>query len=188
MNEKGKLIVISGASGVGKGTILKKFIENNQKVILSISQTTRYRRNGEIDGVHYFFVTQEEFQKNIKNDEFLEWAKYSDNFYGTNKKFVEKKLNEGIDIILEIDTQGAFQVKNKMPEAILIFILPPTFEELEKRLRNRNTESEEIIEKRLKFAKNEIDKSDEFDYRLVNDTIEEAVNDLQKIYGKIKNA
>lgn len=180
-NLKKKLFVISGSSGVGKGTVIKGFLEKNPEFGLSISHTTRQKREGEVDGVNYFFITKEEFLQGVKNGEFLEWAEFSGNFYGTKKAFVEKLLNEGKDLILEIETQGALQVKEKMPEAVLIFIAPPSYQDLEMRLRNRQTESEEAIQKRLDFVKMELQNSQMYDYKIVNDRLEDAILELEKI-------
>lgn len=183
--KKGKLFVISGSSGVGKGTLISLLLKNNSKIMLSISHTTRSPRQGEVDGVNYFFRTKEEFQKSIEENAFLEWAQYSDNFYGTKRKFVERKLNEGFDLILEIDTQGALKVKEQMPDAILIFILPPSLKDLENRLRGRKTETEEAIQKRLNFVESEMKNSSLYDYQIVNDDLQMA---LEKLKGIIKNA
>ena len=182
----GRLFIIAGCSGVGKGTLLKLFLEKNPEVKFSISATTRNPREGEKDGVNYFFISEEEFQKAIENKEFLEWAEFSGNFYGTKKSFVEKTLAKGIDLILEIEVQGARQVKEKMPEAVSIFIMPPSVEELEKRLRGRHTEDEETIQKRLKQVERELEAGKMFDYKIVNDNIETALNKLQKIYDERK--
>ena len=179
---QGRLYIIAGCSGVGKGTLLKLFREKNPDIKLSISATTRQPRQGEEDGVSYFFITKEEFQESIKNNEFLEWAEFSGNFYGTKKSFVEKTLSKGIDLILEIEVQGAKQVKEKMPEATSIFIMPPSLEDLEARLRGRHTESEEAIQKRLGAAAREIEAGKSFDYRIINDNIEEALANMQKIF------
>lgn len=179
--KKNKLFVISGSSGVGKGTVIKGFLDRNPNFQLSISYTTRDKREGEVDGLNYFFRTKEEFKKSIENDEFLEWAEFSGNYYGTKKAFVEKTLNKNISLILEIETQGALQLKEKMPEAVLIFIAPPSYEDLEYRLRNRNTESEEVIQKRLDFVKFEMKNSQYYDYKVINDTVENAVSELEKI-------
>ncbi|HPT41690.1 MAG TPA: guanylate kinase [Candidatus Gastranaerophilaceae bacterium] len=176
-----KLFVISGPSGVGKGTVIEGFLKRNPEFKLSISYTTRAKREGEVEGVNYFFRTREEFVKGIENDEFLEWAEFSDNLYGTKRVFIEKCLNNQMDLILEIDTQGALQVKEKMPKAVLIFIAPPSFEDLEYRLRNRKTESEEAILKRLEFVKTEIKNSAKFDYIVINDEIARAIGELEKI-------
>lgn len=175
------LFIISGSSGVGKGTIIEGFLKRNPHFKLSISCTTRGKREGEIDGVNYFFMSKDDFKKSIENNEFLEWAEFSENFYGTKRAFVEKTLNENYSLILELDTQGAFQVKEKMPEAVLIFIAPPSYEDLENRLRNRKTESEEVIAKRLNFVKVEIENSNKYDYKIVNDTVEHAISKLEDI-------
>lgn len=180
-NEKKKLFVISGSSGVGKGTVIEGFLKRNPNFSLSISYTTREKREGEVDGVNYFYVSKEEFLQGVKNDEFLEWAEFSENYYGTKKSFIEKCLKKNKDLILEIETQGAFQVKEKMPEAVLIFIMPPSYEHLESRLRNRKTESEEAISKRLDFVKLEIENSDKYDYKIVNDKLDDAIIELEKI-------
>ena len=176
-----RLYVISGSSGVGKGTVIKEFLKKHPDFKLSISCTTRKKRDGEEHGVNYFFVTKEEFASYIKNNEFLEWAEFSGNHYGTRKDFVEKCLKNGENLILEIDTQGALQVKSLMPEAVLIFIAPPSTEELEARLRGRHTEDEEAIQKRLASIKAEIKNSEKFDFKIINDTVENAVKSLENI-------
>ena len=181
MLKKGRLFVISGSSGVGKGTLISLLLKDNKNIMLSISHTTRNPREGEVDGVNYFFRTKEEFLKSVEEDAFLEWAQYSDNYYGTKKKFVERKLSEGMDLILEIDTQGALKVKEKMPEAILIFILPPSLKDLEARLRGRHTETEEAIQKRLNFVEQEMQKSELYDYKIINDDLQSALNKLKGI-------
>lgn len=180
-NEKKKLFVISGSSGVGKGTVLEGFLKRNPDFNLSISCTTREKREGEVDGVNYFYISKEEFLEGIKNNEFLEWAEFSGNYYGTNKLLVEKHLKENENLILEIETQGALQVKEKMPDSILIFIAPPSYQDLEFRLRNRKTESEEEISKRLDFVKLEIRNSEMYDYRIINDKLEDTIIELEKI-------
>ncbi len=176
-----KLIVISGSSGVGKGTVIKSLLERNFDIKLSISYTTRQPRGQEIDGENYFFRTVDEFKKAIENDEFLEWAEFSGNYYGTKRRFVEKSLDNGEHVLLEIDTQGALQVKKKMPEAVLIFIAPPSYEELVARLRGRKTETEEAIQKRLNFVEFEKENSKHFDHIVINDTVENAVSQIEKI-------
>ncbi len=184
-----KLFVISGSSGVGKGTVLKGFLAQNPHFMLSVSCTTRAPRTGEVDGVNYFFVSKEEFQNCIDNDKFLEWAEFAGNRYGTKKKYINQCLNEGKDIILEIDTKGALQVKNKMPEAVLIFIAPPSIEALENRLRGRQTEDEETIQKRLHEVKQELERAQNFDYTIINDDLNRAVSELEKIItGEQENA
>ena len=179
-----KLFVISGSSGVGKGTVLKGFLERNPEFMLSISCTTRSPRPGEIDGVNYFFISKEEFQDCIKKEKFLEWAEFAGNFYGTKKKYIKQCLEEGKDIILEIETKGAMQVKKQMPEAVLIFIAPPSLEELEHRLRGRHTEDEASIQKRLNEVKVEFERSKLYDYVVLNDNVERAASELESITAK----
>ena len=176
-----KLFVISGSSGVGKGTVIKEFLNKHPEFRLSISCTTRGKREGEAHGVNYFFLSPDEFKECISKNEFLEWAEFSGNHYGTKKAFVQDCLNNGENLILEIDTKGALNVKKIMPEAELIFIAPPSVEELESRLRGRHTETEEAIQKRLASIKLEIENSKQFDYKVVNDTVENAVKELEKI-------
>lgn len=176
-----KLFVISGSSGVGKGTVIKEFLSRNPEFKLSVSCTTRQPREGEVHGKNYFFLSREEFESCINNNEFLEWAEFSGNLYGTQRPYIDEKLAQGKSLILEIDTKGALNVKKIMPEAVLIFILPPSFEELEARLRGRHTETEEAIQKRLASTKLELENSKNFDYQVVNDSIENAVHKLEEI-------
>ena len=178
---KKKLFVISGSSGVGKGTVLKGFLNKNPHFMLSISCTTRMPREGEIDGVNYFFLSKEEFQNCIDNDKFLEWAEFAGNRYGTKRKYIKQCLADGKDIILEIDTKGALQVKKQMPEAVLIFIAPPSLEALEKRLRGRQTEDEATIQKRLHEVKQELERAENFDYKIVNDDLKSAISELENV-------
>lgn len=185
MSNKPKLIIFTGPSGVGKGTILTDFfkkVDNN--IVYSISSTTRKPRDGEINGMHYFFISKEEFEKLIHEDSFLEYACYSGNYYGTNKKFVEEKLNQGRSVLLEIELQGALQVMKKRPDAVTIFIKPPSFEELEKRLRGRHSESEDAIQKRLLASKEELQNANKFHYVIENNVVERAVDELIEIYNK----
>ena len=181
-----KLYVISGSSGVGKGTVLKGFMKQNPQFMLSVSCTTRSPRPNEKDGVNYFFLTKEEFQNCIDNNKFLEWAEFAGNRYGTKKKYINKCLEEGKDIILEIDTQGALQVKSRMPEAVLIFIAPPSIEILENRLRGRHTEDEKTIQKRLDEVKQELKRAEKFDYTIVNDDLSRAISELETIINREK--
>jgi guanylate kinase len=176
-----KLFVISGSSGVGKGTVIKEFLKRNPEFKLSVSCTTRNPRAGEIHGENYFFLSREEFKTCIEKKEFLEWAEFSGNLYGTQRPYIEEKLAQGKKLILEIDTQGALNVKKIIPESVLIFILPPSFEELEARLRGRHTETEEAIQKRLASTKLELENSKYFDYEVINDSIENAVRKLEEI-------
>lgn len=182
---KAKLIIFTGPSGVGKGTMLADFFKRaDHKIVYSVSCTTRKPRDGEINGMHYFFVSNEEFEQMINNNEFLEYACYSGNYYGTNNKFVDEKIASGRSVLLEIELQGALQVMEKRPDAVTIFIKPPTFEELEKRLRGRHTETEEAIQKRLTAAKEELENIDKFHYVIENDKVEKAVDKLIEIYNK----
>ena len=176
-----RLYVISGSSGVGKGTVIKGFLERNPQFVLSISCTTRKPRTGEVDGESYFFITKEEFKKCINEDKFLEYAQFAGNMYGTKKRYIQECLSQGKDVLLEIDTQGALQVKSRMPEAVLIFICPPSFDDLEKRLRKRNTEDEDTIQRRLNAAKVELERADKFDYKIVNDDISKAIKSIEDI-------
>lgn len=184
MENKGKLFVISGCSGVGKGTLLKLLLEKHPEIKLSISATTRNPRPGEVDGINYFFTSKDDFLKSIENKEFLEWAEFNGNYYGTKQNWVEKTLNNGNNLILEIETKGALQIKEKKPEAILIFIMPPSFEELEHRLRGRNTEDEEAIQNRLHEVRREIECSKNYDYKIVNDDLDKALIELENIITK----
>lgn len=184
-DKKAKLYVITGPSGVGKGTVLNNFFEKNKgDIIYSVSATTRKPREGEKDGVNYFFITKEEFEKEIENNEFLEWAKYSDNYYGTKKEFVLNSLKNGVSVILEIEAQGAKKVMQEHPECVSIFIMPPNMEELEKRLRGRKTESEEMILKRLNVVKSELEEAKNYKYIVINDKVDNAYKQLQEIYEK----
>ena len=177
-----KLFVISGCSGVGKGTVINEFMKrNSDSFVLSVSCTTRKPRQGEEHGVNYFFLTHEEFEQNIKEDKFLEHANFAGNYYGTKKKYIIQKMNEGYNLLLEIDTQGALQVKEKMPEACLIFIAPPSVEELEKRLRGRHTEDEATIQSRLAQVKVELERSQKYDYTVINDNVDRAVKEIEEI-------
>lgn len=177
-----KLFILTGPSGVGKGTILKEFFKNNSEVKYSISSTTRAPREGEVNGEHYFFISVEEFLKSVENNEFLEYAKYGENYYGTNKNFVLKTLEEGFSVILEIEVQGAKLVMEEYKNAVSIFIAPPTLKELERRLRGRKSEDEKSILRRLEIAKEEIKEIEKYKYNFKNDTVEHALFELQKIY------
>ncbi len=178
---KGNLIIVSGPSGVGKGTVLSKIYERDKKVRLSVSATTRSPREGEVDGVHYHFISKEQFEDNIKNGKMLEYASYVENYYGTLQDTVEAMREAGIDVILEIETQGALQVMDKVKDALSVFILPPSEEELENRLRGRGTESEEKILGRLNTAKGELKLSNKYKYNIVNDDAQRAADELYKI-------
>ena len=178
---KGKLFVVSAPSGCGKGTILLEVLNKNKNLFYSVSATTRTPREGEIDGVNYYFLSKDEFKREIDNGGMLEYAQYCDNFYGTPKKKVVEKLEQGIDVILEIETKGAMQVKGVMPEAVLIFILPPSVLELRRRLNKRGTEEENVIEKRVKEAEDEIRRAFNYDYIIMNDELDKAIEDFEAV-------
>ncbi len=181
MNNKGILLVISGPAGVGKGTVCKEFMSRSESAFLSVSMTTRQPREGEVEGVNYFFRSKEEFDALVKENKFLEYAEFCGNSYGTPREAVEKRLSCGEDVILEIEVQGALQVKEKFKECVLIFVVPPSFEELRDRLVGRATETPEVVEKRLRRAKEEFELIPEYDYILMNDTVEQAVERLESI-------
>ena len=181
---KGKVLILSGPSGVGKGTVVNKLLETVDNVTLSISATTRQPRCGEIDGVHYFYISREDFEEKIKNDQLLEYNLYNGNYYGTLKSYVESLQAEGKHVILEIDVNGGRQIKERTPDAITVFMTAPSDEEIERRLRNRNTETEEAILKRLEIAKKERQQAADYDFFVCNDTIESAVNQLIDILNK----
>ena len=178
---KGVLTVVSGFSGAGKGTVMKRLIQKYDDYALSISVTTRNPREGERDGIEYFFKTKEEVEAMIENDEFLEYARYVDNYYGTPRFYVEEMLAKGKNVILEIEIQGAMQIKAKNQEAVLIFVTPPSFEELRNRLVGRGTETADVIESRLKRASEEAEGMPSYDYILVNDQVEDCVDRLHQI-------
>ena len=181
MSEKGKLLVISGPSGAGKSTVVFKAIEGRSDICFSTSATTRDPRPGEVNGREYFFVSFERFLEMVENDELLEHAEYVANRYGTPRAYVEQRMAEGMNVVLDIEVQGARQVRKKMPEAILIFIAPPSLEELERRLRGRGTDTEAAIEGRLIRARQEFQEADFYDYLIVNDDVEQAATKLNAI-------
>lgn len=176
-----KLFVIAAPSGAGKTTIVKALVKKNPDLRFSISYTTRQKRRTEVDGVDYLFVDVDEFEKLHAQGELLESAEVFDNYYATSRSQVEKHLNEGQNVVLEIDWQGARQVRESMPECVTIFILPPSLEELERRLRDRRTDSPEVIERRLRDAQSDMSHWDEFDYIIINDELEQAVDDLENV-------
>lgn len=182
--EQGVLVVISGPSGAGKGTVIKKLLEENENMCLSVSCTTRQPREGEVDGVHYYFKTMQEFKTMLRGGEFLEFATVFDNYYGTPVFAVEERRKEGKDVVLEIDVQGAMEVRKKIADAVLIFIMPPSMEELRKRLTGRDTETEEQIEKRFSTAYYEMKFKSQYDYVVVNDEVENAVAEIGRIIEK----
>lgn len=182
MTKRGLLIVLSGPSGVGKGTVRAAiFSKGEQKFVYSISATTRKPRTGETDGVDYFFKTREEFEQMIQNKQLLEYAEYVGNYYGTPLEYVENTLATGKDVFLEIDVQGAIQVRELMPDGVFIFLTPPDLNELESRIVNRGTDSDEVIAKRMKTAREELELMKYYDYSVVNDTVDNAVQKIEAI-------
>ena len=179
--KRGTLIVISAPSGAGKGTVISNLLEKENNLWLSVSATSRAPRTNDIEGKTYYFYSKEEFENKIKEGYFLEYAEYAGNYYGTPKKIIEEKLNEGIDVILEIEIQGAMQIKNLIPESIFIFIMPPTLEELKRRLVGRNTDSKDKIIERFKIAYKEINEVSKYNYVVVNDEVNNAVRKIQAI-------
>lgn len=178
---KGILVVVSGFSGAGKGTVMKELLNRYDNYALSVSATTRNPRPGEVDGREYFFRTKEEFEKLIEQDALLEYAQYVENYYGTPRSYVEEQMAAGKDVILEIEIQGAMKIKKKIPEALLVFVTPPSMEELRNRLEGRGTETQDVIDSRLKRAGEEAEGMEEYDYLLVNDVLEECVENLHCI-------
>ena len=180
-DEKGILFILSGPSGVGKGTVRKNLFEQATELKYSISMTTREKRPGEVDGVDYFYKTNEAFEKLIEQNQLLEYAKYVNNYYGTPRDYVERTLEAGYDVFLEIEVQGALQVKKSFPEGVFIFLFPPSLEELKNRIVMRGTESNELVLNRLKEARKEIEMMDSYDYVVVNDQVNHAVAKIQSI-------
>lgn len=181
MFHEGLLAIVCGPSGVGKGTVLKLVKERTENIRFSVSATTRKPREGEIEGQNYFFVSLDRFHEMIKNDELVEWVEYCGNYYGTPKIYIEQSIKSGYDVILEIEVQGAANIKNMFPDCVSVFILPPSYEVLKKRIEGRGTESVETIEKRLNKAKDEVAFVNKFDYVIINDEIENTANDLNNI-------
>ena len=178
---RGKTFIISGPSGVGKSTVLKSLLGNREDIYFSVSATTRSPREGEVNGVHYHFIDADTFREWIAKDEFLEYAEYVGNFYGTPKTYVERLLNEGKNVLLEIEVNGAQQVVEKIPDAITIFLMPPSLDELERRIRGRRTESEEIVQERLAKAAREMKLQDRYKHVVFNDDLETASLEIAKI-------
>ena len=192
--KKGLLVVLSGPSGAGKGTVVKKILEIDKSIKLSISATTREKRENEVEGENYYFYKEKDFLDLAKDGDFFEYAKYCNNFYGTPKKPIEKWLNEGFDVLLEIEVKGAKQIKEKCKDCVCIFLLPPSLEELYNRLKSRGTESPESIKVRIKRAKEELGESDFYDYLVINDDVSACASDVlaiirsQKLkFSKMKN-
>lgn len=181
MNQTGVMVVVSGFSGVGKGTIIKSLVSQYDNYALSISATSRMPRKGECDGVHYFFKTREQFEQMIQEEKLIEYAQYVNNYYGTPADYVFSQMEAGKDVILEIEVQGALQIKHKYPQAVLVFIAPPSAAELERRLVGRGTEPEETIRERLTQAARESYYMDRYDYIIVNDKLEHCVSQLHDL-------
>ena len=179
--ERGQLIVLSGPSGVGKSTVIAELFAQRSTIYFSVSYTTRQPRVGEQDGVNYNFVSREEFERMIADDELLEYAEYVDNYYGTSMKLIQEKLDAGIDVLLDIEVQGAAKVRARCPDALFIFIIPPSFEELSRRLHRRNTDSEEVIAGRLAKARQEFREIPKYDYLVINDKVANAVHEIEAI-------
>ena len=175
MQRKGVLVILSGFAGSGKGTIIRELLQKYDNYALSVSATTRAPREGEEEGVHYFFKTEEEFKSMISKGELLEYANYVGNYYGTPRAYVKEQLANGKNVILEIETEGALSIKREYPDAVLVFVMPPSVEEIYHRLKNRGTETEEVIAKRMKKAGIEISVVDRYDYLMINDVLSESV-------------
>ena len=181
MKRKGILIVVSGFSGAGKGTLMKELLKRYDNYALSVSMTTRAPREGEVDGESYFFVDKETFERTIAEDGLIEYASYCGNYYGTPREYVEKCLQDGRDVILEIEIQGALKVKEKFPEALLLFVMPPSAAELKRRLEGRGTESPEVIRERLMRASEEAEGIENYEYLIINDDLDECVREMHDI-------
>jgi len=181
----GKIIAISAPSGTGKTTIVRQMLKIFPEIVFSVSATTRAKRAAEVEGKDYFFISEEEFKKKIKNNEFAEWERFYDYYYGTYKNYIEENINQKKSVILEIDVKGALEVKKIYPDAKLIFIYPPSYEELAKRLRNRKTETEEDFKKRIERAKMELSLKDKFDYFVENKDLGKAILETESIIKNI---
>lgn len=178
---EGVLVVVSGSSGVGKGTILKKLVHDNENIKFAISATTRRPREGEVDGVDYFFKTEDEFKEMINKNELVEWVNYCGNFYGKSKKYIEDMSKKGYDLVIEVEVEGAKNIKRAYPESVSVFVMPPSFEELEERLKSRGTETTESIKRRLARALEEQKEIENYDYTVVNDEVENVINFIKKV-------
>lgn len=186
MNEnRGNIIVVSAPSGAGKTTIVQKVLKEFPEIVFSVSATTRKKRKNEIEGVHYFFIDENEFKTKIEKNEFVEWERFYDYYYGTFKSFVEETINNGKNILLEVDVKGALSIKSIYPDSQLIYILPPSLEVLENRLKSRQTENEEDLKKRLERSKMELDMKDKFDHLVVNNNLDYAISETKNLINKI---
>ncbi len=188
MEKKGILIVISGFSGAGKGTLVRELLDRYDEYALSVSMTTREPRPGERDGVEYFFTDRAHFEETIARDGLVEYAQYCDNYYGTPRAYVEEQLSAGRNVILEIEIQGALKIKKKFPESLLLFVTPPSAAELDRRLRGRGTESEEVIARRLARAAEESEGMEAYDYIVVNDRLEECAEEIHMLVEAARRA
>ena len=183
--KKGNIFVISAPSGTGKTTIVRRILSDNPELVFSVSATTRKKRNHEVDGVDYFFISEEEFKKKIQNSEFVEWELFYDYYYGTFRNFIDNCINIGKSVILEVDVHGAVEIKRIYPDAILIYIAPPSLDELLIRLKKRQTENEEELKKRIERAKMELSHKDKFDYFIINNDLDTAIHEIKVLIGKI---
>ena len=184
-NKKGSIIAVSAPSGTGKTTIIKEILKDIPDLVFSVSATTRKKRENEKEGIDYFFITEDEFKKKIKKDEFVEWEKFYDYYYGTYKSFIEDNIDKGKSVVAEIDVKGALSLKKIYPEAVLIFIYPPSFDELEKRLKKRNTEDDADFKKRIERAKMELRLKEKFDYFVENKILDNAISETESLIKKI---
>lgn len=184
-SQKGKLVIISGPSGCGKDTIVNEIIKRDKSIITSLTATTRPPRTGEINGVHYYFLTQEDFKLKLKNNEFIEFVKYGQHYYGTLREKLIEKLTTGLTVILIIDVRGAAVIRKNFPDALTIFVMPPTDKDLEFRLRKRHSDNDDAIKSRLEIAKDEMSHVPEYDFAVINDVLSDAV---EKVYAIIKSS
>ncbi len=185
--KKGVIIAVSAPSGAGKTTIVKNILKDFPELVFSVSATTRTKRERETEGVEYFFISEEDFKKKIENDEFVEWEKFYDYYYGTHKSFIEQNINNGKCVLVEIDVKGALELKRIYPDSVLIYIVPPSFDVLVERLKNRRTENEADLKKRIERAKMELSLKNKFDYLVKNDELDKALSETENIVKKILN-